>query len=62
MGDSRNISKNVLEKVSLARRAALDKVLHDLQKIAKNKKYNGYQRRHASIVYNFFDKSIRNRC
>ena len=24
--------------------------------VAKNKKYDGYQRGHASIVYKFFDK------
>ena len=42
----------------LARRTASDKVLRDKAfNIAKNPKYDGYQRGLASIVYNFFDKT-----
>ena len=41
----------------LARRTASDKVLRDKAfNIAKNPKYDGYQRGLASVVYNFFDK------
>ena len=41
----------------LARRTASDKVLRDKAfNIAKNLKYDGYQRGLASIVYKFFDK------
>ena len=41
----------------LARRTASDKVLRDKAfNIAKNPKYDGYQRGLASIVYKFFDK------
>ena len=41
----------------VARRTASDKVLRDKAfNITKNPKYDGYQRRLASIVYNFFDK------
>ena len=41
----------------LARRAASDKVLWDKAfHIAKNPKYDGYQRRLPSMVYKFFDK------
>ena len=41
----------------LARRAAFDKILRDKAfNIAKNPKYDGYQRGLASMVYNFFDK------
>ena len=41
----------------LARRTASDKVLRDKTfNIAKNPKYNRYQRGLASMVYNFFDK------
>ena len=41
----------------LARRTASDKVLRDEAfNIAKNPKYDGYQRRLASTVYKFFDK------
>ena len=41
----------------LARRTASDKVLRDKAfNIAKNPKYDGYQRGLASLVYNFFDK------
>ena len=42
----------------LARRAASDKVLRDKAfNIAKNPKYDGYQRGLASMVYKFFDKT-----
>ena len=41
----------------LARRTASDKILHDKAfNIAKNTKYDGYQRVLASIVQNIFDK------
>ena len=41
----------------LKRRTASDKVLRDKAfNIAKNPKYDGYQRRLASMVYKFFDK------
>ena len=41
----------------IARRTASDKVLRDKAfNIAKNSKYNGYQRGLASMVYKFFDK------
>ena len=41
----------------LAKRTASDKVLIDkVINIAKNPKYDGYQRDLASMVYNFFDK------
>ena len=41
----------------LARRTASDKVLRDKAfNIAKNLKYDGYQRRLASMVYKFLDK------
>ena len=41
----------------LARRTASDKVLRDKAfNIAKNPKYNGYQRGLASMAYKCFDK------
>ena len=41
----------------LTRKRASDKILRDKAfNIAKNHKYNGYQRGLASMVYNFFDK------
>ena len=41
----------------LTRRAAPDKILHDKAfNIAKNPKYDGYQRGLASMAYNIFDK------
>ena len=41
----------------LARRTASDKILRDKAfNIAKNLKYDGYQRGLASMVYKFFDK------
>ena len=40
----------------LARRTTSDKVLRNKAfNIAKNPKYDGYQRGHAPMVYNFFD-------
>ena len=42
----------------LARRTASDKILRNKAiNIAKNPKYDEYQRGLASMVYNFFDKS-----
>ena len=68
-GDTSYIYKNKLDKVcfqhdmaygdfkDLKRRTASDKVLRDKAfNIAKNPKYDGYQRGLASMVYNFFDK------
>ena len=41
----------------LIRRTASDKILRDKAfNIAKNLKYDGYQRGLASMVYKFFDK------
>ena len=41
----------------LARRTTSDKVLRDKGfNIAKNPKYDGFQKRLASMVYKFFDK------
>ena len=41
----------------LTRPTASDKTLHDKSfNIAKNSKFDGYQRGLASIVYKFFDK------
>ena len=41
----------------IKRRTASDKILRDKAfNIAKNPKYDGYQRGLASMVYNFFDK------
>ena len=41
----------------LTRRTASDKILRDEAfNIAKNPKYDGYQRGFASMVYKFFDK------
>ena len=43
----------------LARWTASDKVLRDkIFNIAKNPKYNGYQRGLASMVYKFFDEKL----
>ena len=68
-GDSRYIYQNELDKVcfqhgmasgdfkDLTRRTASDKILPDKEfNIAKNPKYDGYQRGLASVVYTFFDK------
>ena len=67
-GDSRYIYQNELDKVcfqhdmayvdfkDLTRRTAFDKILRDKPfNIAKNPKYDGYQRGLASMVYKFFD-------
>ena len=67
--DSRYIYRNELDKAcfqhdmaygnfkDLARRTAADKVLRDKTfNIAKDPKFDGYQREVASMVYNFFDK------
>ena len=68
-GDTNYIYKNELDKVcfqhdmaygdfkDLKRRTASDKILRDKAfNIAKNPKYDGYQRGLASMVYKFFDK------
>ena len=68
-GDTSYIYKNELDKAcfqrdlaywdfkDLARRRASDKVLRDKAfNIAKNTKYDGYQRGLASMVYRFFNK------
>ena len=69
-GDSRYIYQNELDKAyfqhhdmaygnfkGLTRRTASDKILHDKAfNIAKNPKYDRYQRRLASMVYKCFEK------
>ena len=68
-GDTSYIYKNELEKAcfqqdmaygdfkDLVRRTAFDKVLRDKAfNIAKNPKYDGYQRGLASMIYKCFDK------
>ena len=68
-GDLRYIYQNELHKscfqhdmacrdfTGLIRRTAADKVLHDKAfNIAKNPKYDGYQRGSTSMLYSFFDK------
>ena len=68
-GYSRYIYQNELDKAcfqcgmaygdfeDLTRRTALDKILRDKAfNIAKNPKFDGYQRKLASLVYKFFDK------
>ena len=68
-GDASYIYKNELDKAcfqhdmaygdfkDLARRTASDKVLRDKAfNIAKNPKYDGYQKGLASMIYSFFDK------
>ena len=68
-GDTRFIYKNDLDKAcfqhvsaysdskDLVKRAQSDKILRDNAfNIAKNPKYDGYQRGLASMVYKFFDK------
>ena len=65
-GDAKYIYKNELDKAcfqhdiaygDLARRNAADKDLSDKAfNIAKDSRYDGYQRGLASMVYNFFDK------
>ena len=69
-GDTNYIRKNGLDKVcfqhdmaygdfkDLARRTASDKVLRNkIFDIAKNPKYDGYQRGLTSMVYKCFDKN-----
>ena len=69
--DSRNIYQSKLDKAcfrhdmaygdfkDLTRRIASDKVLRDKAfNIAKNPKYDGYQRGITSIVYKYFDKKL----
>ena len=68
-GDTKYIYRNELDKAcfqhdivygdfkDLARRTASDKVFRDKAfNIAKNPKYDGYQRGLASMFYKFFDK------
>ena len=68
-GGTSYIYKNELDKVcfqhdiaygdfnDLKRRTAFDKILRDkVFNIAKNPKYDEYQRRFASMVYKYFDK------
>ena len=68
-GDSRYIYKNDLDKAcfqhdmvsgdfkDLAKRTTSDNVFRDKAfSIAKNPKYDWYQRGLASVVYNFFEK------
>ena len=68
-GDTSYIYKNELDKAcfqhdmtcgdfkDLAKRTIADKVLRDKAfNIAKNHKYDGYQRRLTPMVYTFFDK------
>ena len=68
-GDTSYIYKNELEKAclqhdmaygdfkDLQRKTGSDKILRDKAfNIAKNPKYDGYQKRLASMVYKFFDK------
>ena len=71
-GDTSYIYKKELDKAcfqhymaygdfkDLSRRTASDKVLRDKAfNIAKNPKYDGYQRGLASMVYKYFDKKLK---
>ena len=71
-GDSRYIYRNELDKAcfqhdmaygdfkDLKRRTAANNVLRDKAfNIAKNPKYDGYQRGLASMIYKFFDKKTK---
>ena len=71
-GDTSCIYKNELDKAcfqhnmacgdfkDLKRRTLSDKVLRDKAfNIAKNPKYDGYQRGLVSMVYKFFDKKLK---
>ena len=71
-GDKSYIYRNELDKAcfqhdiaygnfkDLKRRIFSDKVLRDKAfNIAKNSKYDGYQRGLASMVYRFFDKNLK---
>ena len=74
-GDSRYIYQTEPDKIcfqhemaygdfkNLTRRTTSDKILRDKAfNIAKNPKYNGYQRGLASMVYKFFDKKTSGSC
>ena len=71
-GDSKYIYRNELDKAcfqhdmaygdfkGLKKRTVADKVLRDKAfNIAKDPKYDGYQRGLVSMVYNFFDKKTK---
>ena len=71
-GDTSYIYKNELDKAcfqhdmaygvfkDLKRRTASEKILRDKAfNIAKNRKYDRYQRGLASMVYKFFDKKVK---
>ena len=71
-GDTKYIYRSELDKAcfqhvmaygdfkDLARRTTADKVLRDKAfNFAKDPKYDGYQRRLASMVYKFFDKKTK---
>ena len=73
-GDTNYIYKNELDKAyfahaaaysdskDLTKRTAADRVLRDKAfNIAKDPKYDGYQRGLASMVYKFFDKNQKKR-
>ena len=70
-GDTNYIYKNKLDKAcfahdaaysdskNLTKRTIADKILRDKGfNIAKDQKYDGYQRGLASIVYKFFDSNV----
>ena len=70
-GDTNYIYKNELDKAcfadddaysdskNLTKRTIVDKILRDKAfNIAKDKKYDGYQRGLASMVYKFFDSKV----
>ena len=60
----KNLKKQEIHNIfkNLTRRTASDKILHDKAfSIAKNPKYDGYQRGLASMVYKFFDKKTSGR-
>ena len=70
-GDTNYIYKNELDKAcfadddaysdskNLTKRTIADKILRDKAfNIAKDKKYDGYQRGLASMVYKFFDSKV----
>ena len=74
-GDTNYIYKNELDKAcfqhnmaygdfkDLARKTVSDKVLRDMAfNIAKNPRYDRYQRGLASMIYTFFDKKATGRC
>ena len=70
-GDSQYIYQNELDKAcfqhdmvygdfkDITTRTASDEIFRDNAfDIVKNPKYDGYQRGHTSMVYNFFDKKL----